>query len=733
MSDECEVTGFSPKQVARWPLVHKHLCGTLELPDIASVSEEVMLNMGEGIEAMLKSEGPTSKQLKAREGLFQHLKRTLERRFKNSELQQFGSSQSGLTLQAGDLDLCLQFKGKPPAKALRDVNRLLKQHDMEDIVMLPRAKVPIIKFKDERTKIPVDICINNTLALHNTELLKRYSACDDRVRSIILAVKHWALRRDVCDAASGTFSSYAWTLLAVQALQQTNPPVAPVLQAGQERTLMEVDGTTYDLTMSDVGEMEIKDKNNQSLGELFVEFIFRYAASWPFKNNVISVRTGATLTRKSKGWKHATPVASKAILMDRKTRLGQHSLPIEDPFDLKHDLSRVLRPAGAMDIQEEFLRACIALGSGERWNLIVEAKHPERFVPVEEFDLFADLRGKTSEEVAALVKENAAAIEGLDERMTALIEERQSNVRMSKALRGTIEDTTDLRNELRTIVRTLRPRSKQMDELQKKRDDINKRIGLPLYRIEELLNDVYAQLTGEIDLFQVPSLRREEDQFAWFFELQAMHKEAQKAQETHQAFIALLKEQKTAIKSLKVNEKEQQKHRAELVESEPMLKDTDLNFSDAMQFDKKAHKLLKVIDQRRTELRRLRREKGRLEAWVRISSNPSRGNNRDGNRGGNRGDNRGGGKKRTKSGSADWKPRNNGPRPEDVQQRAASGGTLSLTDLDVLLNSGGLSSMNKKQPTAKSSRRQDRKKKINARNLTPHRGERSQSKKGKKE
>lgn len=731
MSEDCEVTGFSPQQIARWPHVHKHLSGTLELPKIEEVSEEVILNIGEGIEGMLKSEGPSAKQLKVRNGLFQHLKRTLEGRFKNATLQQFGSSQSGLTLQAGDLDLCLQFKGDVPAKALRQVNRILKQHDMQDILMLPRAKVPIIKFKDERTKIPVDISINNTLALHNTELLKRYSGCDSRIRTMILAVKHWALRRDVCDAASGTFSSYAWTLLAVQSLQRTTPPVAPVLQSGEDRHMMEVEGKTYDLTMREVDDINMEPKNNQSIGELFVEFIFQYAAAWPFKDHVVSVRNGDHLTRKSKKWKHATPRAEKAILMEKKTRLGLHSLPIEDPFDLDHDLSRVLRPAGAMDIQEEFLRTCLHLASGERWENIVDAKHPDRFLPVEEFDLFADLRTQSAVEVAALVKENTGAMEALEERMTALTEERQLNIRMSRALRGTIEETSDLRNELRTIVRTLRPRSKKMDELQKQRDDINKRIGLPLYRINELLKDVYDQLTGEIDLFQVPSLRREEDQFAWFFELQAMQEEAVKAQDAHQAFIALLKEQKVAVKSLKENEREQQKHKAELLESEPMLKDLDLNFSDAMQFDKKAHKLMKVIEKRRQELRRLRREKGRLDAWVRISSNPSpRGNDRRGHKGGGH---KGGGKKRTKSGSADWKPRNNGPRPEEVQARAASGGTLSLSDLDVLLNSGGFNSVTQNKTTPKSSRRQERKKKVNTRNLTAHRGERSQSKKGRKD
>ena len=84
MSEDCEVTGFSPQQIARWPNVHKQLCGQLELPLISEVSEEVILNIDEGIQAMLKSEGPNPKHLKARAGLFKHLKRTLEHRFKNA-------------------------------------------------------------------------------------------------------------------------------------------------------------------------------------------------------------------------------------------------------------------------------------------------------------------------------------------------------------------------------------------------------------------------------------------------------------------------------------------------------------------------------------------------------------------------------------------------------------------------------------------------------------------------
>ena len=126
-------------------------------------------------------------------------------------------------------------------------------------------------------------------------------------------------------------------------------------------------------------------------------------------------------------------------------------------------------------------------------------------------------------------------------------------------------------------------------------------------------------------------------------------------------------------------------------------------------------------------MRHLRREKGRLEAWVRVSSRRDSGRYSN-SKGGKKG------RKKGKSGQANWAPRHNGPRPEEVQQRAATGGTLSLSDLDVLLNSGGLASVGKSIPTPKSSRRAERKKKQNtARQFTAQRGERAQSKKGKKD
>ena len=237
-----------------------------------------------------------------------------------------------------------------------------------------------------------------------------------------------------------------------------------------------------------------------------------------------------------------------------------------------------------------------------------------------------------------------------------------------------------------------------------------------------MLVDVYQNLTGDVDMFQVPSLEREEQQFSWFFELQAMHNAALEADSAHKELTALLKEQKSAVKELKISERKQSEVKAEILKSEPLLADIRTEFSEAKQHDKNANSLKKVIQERRKELRRERREKGRSDAWIRISSNAGA-NNRP---------RKGRSKRGKKTGQADWKPKFNKPKIEDVKQRAESGNSLSLMDIDVLLQSGGVSSIQNSKPSQKSKRRADRKKKQNL-NLSARRGERSQSKKGRKD
>ncbi|KAJ1441750.1 hypothetical protein B484DRAFT_297015, partial [Ochromonadaceae sp. CCMP2298] len=53
----------------------------------------------------------------------------------------------------------------------------------------------------------------------NTELLGRICRYDDRIRPLLVAVKHWAKRRGLCNPLNATLSSYTWVLLALHFLQ----------------------------------------------------------------------------------------------------------------------------------------------------------------------------------------------------------------------------------------------------------------------------------------------------------------------------------------------------------------------------------------------------------------------------------------------------------------------------------------------------------------------------------
>ena len=689
MPKNCQETGFSASQQAKWPLTHSSLTNGLEgkpqvIPD--SVNEQLSKDILE-----LTSEQEISKKLSERkDGIIKHLKRRFDSKFRGSKLTTFGSSESGLGLKNGDVDLCLEFNGEKPKKVLNKIARMLRDDGMEDVTLISHAKVPIVKFVDQRSKIPIDISINNSLAIYNTKLLRSYNDCDSRVRPFILAIKHWALHRGICNAAYGTFSSYAWTLIALQSLQTTNPPVVPNIQQDGKRSMKIIEGTEYDLTMSEEPKKLLKESNSQSVGELLSNFFESFALSWPWDENVLSIRSGENISRSSKNWKQQKPSIIEAVIDENSVRLGKHSLPVEDPFDTMHDLSRVLRPEGAMDIREEFLRAFKILSEGGDWKKLTETKFPELVNDSANADLFEDLRALPNQDVKDMLGDLQSELSVLESEIEIRNNERKNAIEMSKALRKNVE----LQREENKIANTLKPRREKIEQVKKQRDEVNNNY-IPVHWIENELSKVFKRLTEDVDLMRTPSLQKEVELFSWFFELQSMHEHSKKTREFHNEFKKLLREQKNALFELE-NVKES---------------GAEVNlFGDFANFDDLARKLLVEINPMHNEKRKLKREIGRLEAWIRISGKKGGQKPRNNNR----------------TNKKNYNKRRNNVNVAEVKSRAASGGALSLSDLDTLLNSGGISSISNPQQNDNNKRKKKSKKK----NFSPHRGNRGRSKKG---
>ena len=379
--------------------------------------------------------------------------------------------------------------------------------------------------------------------------------------------------------------------------------------------------------------------------------------------------------------------------------MGEHHLSIEDPFDVEHDLCRVVRAVGELRIRDELLRAAKLFGEGVTWKEICETVDPDRLKDMEPEDLFHDLRNKSDQDVKGMLEKTKAEISAVEKRVDALESERQSAIRMAKAMRGVIDETSDLRKEHKSIIIGLKERNKNIDSVKVQRDQINSNIILPIHMIEDELAKVYTRLTEELDIHRVPSLEREKEHFAWFLELQAMHGKAREASELHQRFIEMVVEQKGEIKKLKIYETKHDDATSKLLDQEPLLKDKKINANEARSYDRRVQNIQRALRQRRGELHKLRREAGRLEAWLRKKSN-----SHSGERGRGRG--RGGRKPKTS-------------RPKE------DSGPLTLGDISGLLSGLGNEASSKK--TKKVSSKKAGMRKLG--NLGAHRGSRGQYKK----
>lgn len=189
--------------------------------------------------------------------------------------------------------------------------------------MIDKARIPIVKFVDPKTGINCDICVNNTLALENTKLLKEYSLLDDRFVQMSLFIKHWSKSRLLNEPYHGTLSSYAFVLLIVHFLQNLKEPILPRLDKKLDSSL----------------------KNEHSIGWLIASFFKYYSYDFDIENDVVSIKH-SHLSKKDLNW------------TDDEQR---YFLSIEDPFEEGFNVGRTLAEECVETLKYEFTRSYILI------------------------------------------------------------------------------------------------------------------------------------------------------------------------------------------------------------------------------------------------------------------------------------------------------------------------------------------------------------------------------------
>jgi len=364
---------------------------------LAYPGKERVASLQEDLLAVYDTLVPPPRDIENRLNLLTRLRTLVGRCFRNNnpKLMLFGSTASDLCCRGGDVDLCLLID-KSAGTSKRVISRLvglLRKNGMENVVDLSRARVPIVKFSDRRTKMNCDICLNNHLALRNTSLIAAYVGLDPRVRPLLFLIKHWAKCRNINETYTGTLSSYAYVLLAVNFLQRIRPPVVPCLQdkAACAARVEPVYLNGFDCTFYTPASHTAP--NTDSLARLALLFFRYYAHEFCWEDHVVTVRTGGVQRKKDKQWlepeedetaegEHhfgkATESDERAEeeveSAERKSKKRDYFLvAIEDPFEVSHNLGRVVDRAGFETLRYEFARCYHLLASNAPLELVFQS------------------------------------------------------------------------------------------------------------------------------------------------------------------------------------------------------------------------------------------------------------------------------------------------------------------------------------------------------------------------
>ncbi|XP_057792025.1 UTP:RNA uridylyltransferase 1 [Salvia miltiorrhiza] len=296
--------------------------------------------------ALFESLIPSDEEKLKQKQLLTLLENLVRKEWPNAHLFLYGSCANSFGFSKSDVDVCLQMDlgDVEKSEVLLKLAKIFESDNLQNVQALTRARVPIVKLMDPVTGISCDICINNVLAVVNTKLLHDYARIDVRLRQLAFIVKHWAKSRGVNVTYQGTLSSYAYVLMCIHFLQQRRPSILPCLQRMQ---------ITYFVTVDDIecAYFDQVDKlqnfgaqNGESIAQLVWAFFHYWAYCHDYANDVISVRTGSMLSKRGKDW-------------TRRVGNDRHLICIEDPFEVSHDLGRVVDKFSIRVLREEFERA----------------------------------------------------------------------------------------------------------------------------------------------------------------------------------------------------------------------------------------------------------------------------------------------------------------------------------------------------------------------------------------
>jgi len=251
-----------------------------------------------------------------RDRVVQRIEAVVSRLWPESKVEIFGSFATKLYLPTSDIDMMIM--GKWEASPLHTLkNELLKAEiaDENDIKVLDKASVPIVKVIDKETSVRVDISFNTSNGVNSANLIKEFMKEFSCLPKLVLVLKQFLYQRALNEVFTGGISSYSLILMVISFLQ-----------------------------LHPRDDARSADAN---LGVLLLEFLELYGRYFNYYVVGIRIKDGGSYVKKIE------------IQEQMETGYRPSILCIEDPLNPKNDIGK--SSYGALNVKKAFDYAYLLL------------------------------------------------------------------------------------------------------------------------------------------------------------------------------------------------------------------------------------------------------------------------------------------------------------------------------------------------------------------------------------
>ncbi|KAL3095138.1 hypothetical protein niasHT_025431 [Heterodera trifolii] len=163
---------------------------------------------------------PTAEETAIRWSLYNKISRILRHVWHQAEVSMYGSVATNSFLPSSDIDICVKisdFRIHDELPKLADVLRTTNLFD--NIVILDKTAVPIVKFTDRQTQLSIDVSFNLTHVADTVKWIRRKLNELPLLEPLLLLLKQLLSQNNLNNPFNGGLPSYALVVMLVYFLE----------------------------------------------------------------------------------------------------------------------------------------------------------------------------------------------------------------------------------------------------------------------------------------------------------------------------------------------------------------------------------------------------------------------------------------------------------------------------------------------------------------------------------